>query len=332
MLQHIRRNDRVEALASERQAGAHRPAVDQARRRSVAGRRAAQSGARWHPAPPRPPTRKRHRPRSSRQSRSRSRAAWARPPRTAGAEPAARRSSTRRPRNHQCTISCSCMTAYSGIAHEDPRYIRRSSAQCQGHARDGSQVASLASAHDRYPKAPAFSLRLRLRPLGDGHPDRPGESPAQHRRRSPRHLRLGEWMIANGRLLTIDNFSFTRGGQPFVAFEWGSEVLFAGAHRLGGLAGRGGAGRTGAGAHLRAGRALPAVARRSSRCWRISPHGGGAARRLALGGAATSLHHAAGGHAAHSARGGGPAPALVVRCRSSGSGPISTAGSPTGSC
>ncbi len=37
-------------------------------------------------------------------------------------------------------------------------------------------------------------------------------------------------------MLTVDNFSFTRGGQPFVAFEWGSEVLLAGAHRLGGLA------------------------------------------------------------------------------------------------
>src|SRR5881397_391557 len=53
----------------------------------------------------------------------------------------------------------------------------------------------------------------------------------------PRHLRLGEWMIENRAMLTTDNFSFTRGGQPFVAFEWGSEVIYAAVHRLGGLAG-----------------------------------------------------------------------------------------------
>jgi hypothetical protein len=53
----------------------------------------------------------------------------------------------------------------------------------------------------------------------------------------PRHLRLGEWMLSHGRLLTVDNFSFTRAGTPFVAFEWGSEVLYALAHRAGGLAG-----------------------------------------------------------------------------------------------
>jgi hypothetical protein len=52
----------------------------------------------------------------------------------------------------------------------------------------------------------------------------------------PRHLRLGEWMIANRAMLTTDNFSFTRAGQPFVAFEWGSEVLYAAVHRIGGLA------------------------------------------------------------------------------------------------
>ena len=53
----------------------------------------------------------------------------------------------------------------------------------------------------------------------------------------PRHLRLGEWMIANRAMLTTDNFSFTREGHPFVAFEWGSEVIYAAVHRLGGLAG-----------------------------------------------------------------------------------------------
>ena len=52
----------------------------------------------------------------------------------------------------------------------------------------------------------------------------------------PRHLRLGEWMIANRAMLTTDNFSYTRGGSPFVAFEWGSEVLYTAVHRIGGLA------------------------------------------------------------------------------------------------
>lgn len=52
----------------------------------------------------------------------------------------------------------------------------------------------------------------------------------------PRHLRLGEWMLAHGALLRVDNFSYTMAGQPFVAFEWGSEVLYAAAYRVGGLA------------------------------------------------------------------------------------------------
>jgi hypothetical protein len=50
-----------------------------------------------------------------------------------------------------------------------------------------------------------------------------------------RHLRLGEWMVKHRTLLREDNFSFTRSGDPFLPFEWGSEVVFALAHRLGGL-------------------------------------------------------------------------------------------------
>ena len=53
----------------------------------------------------------------------------------------------------------------------------------------------------------------------------------------PRHLRLGEWMLSQGRVLTVDHFSYTLPGSPFLAFEWLSEVLLAGAHRGGGLAG-----------------------------------------------------------------------------------------------
>jgi hypothetical protein len=53
----------------------------------------------------------------------------------------------------------------------------------------------------------------------------------------PRHLRHGEWMLQHRSLITIDPFSYTRGGQPFVGFEYGSQLLYALAHRVGGLAG-----------------------------------------------------------------------------------------------
>jgi hypothetical protein len=51
-----------------------------------------------------------------------------------------------------------------------------------------------------------------------------------------RHLRLGTWMLEHRALLRLDNFSFTKGGEPFLPFEWGSEVLYAAAHAAGGLA------------------------------------------------------------------------------------------------
>jgi hypothetical protein len=53
----------------------------------------------------------------------------------------------------------------------------------------------------------------------------------------PRHLRLGGWMLQHGALLTTDTFSYTLAGRPFLPFEWLSEVLYAGAHRLAGLGG-----------------------------------------------------------------------------------------------
>ncbi|MBA3496326.1 MAG: hypothetical protein H0T86_04405 [Gemmatimonadales bacterium] len=52
-----------------------------------------------------------------------------------------------------------------------------------------------------------------------------------------RHLRHGEWMLRHRALLHEDMFSFTRGGDPFVAFEYGSQLLYAAAHRIGGLSG-----------------------------------------------------------------------------------------------
>ena len=52
-----------------------------------------------------------------------------------------------------------------------------------------------------------------------------------------RHLRLGQIMLDQRALLWQDVFSFTRAGQPFLAFEYGSELLYAGAYKVAGLAG-----------------------------------------------------------------------------------------------
>ena len=52
-----------------------------------------------------------------------------------------------------------------------------------------------------------------------------------------RHIRHGEEMLRQGSLITSDPFSFTRGGEPFVAFEYGSQLLLALVHRAAGLAG-----------------------------------------------------------------------------------------------
>ncbi|HEX9900700.1 MAG TPA: hypothetical protein VGC81_15860 [Candidatus Methylomirabilis sp.] len=52
-----------------------------------------------------------------------------------------------------------------------------------------------------------------------------------------RHIRHGEVILDQGDLIRSDPFSFTKPGESFVGFEWGSQVLLALAHRIGGLAG-----------------------------------------------------------------------------------------------
>ncbi len=52
-----------------------------------------------------------------------------------------------------------------------------------------------------------------------------------------RHIRLGEVILEQGALPRADLFSHTMGGKPFIAFEWGSEVLYALAYRIAGLVG-----------------------------------------------------------------------------------------------
>jgi len=51
------------------------------------------------------------------------------------------------------------------------------------------------------------------------------------------HLAAGRWMIAHGQVPATDPFSYTFAGQPWVAQEWLSEVLMAGAWQAAGWAG-----------------------------------------------------------------------------------------------
>ena len=52
-----------------------------------------------------------------------------------------------------------------------------------------------------------------------------------------RHIRHGEQMLETGGLIHADPFSYTRGGDPFVGFEYGSQLVYALVHRAAGLAG-----------------------------------------------------------------------------------------------
>ncbi len=51
-----------------------------------------------------------------------------------------------------------------------------------------------------------------------------------------RHLRHGRWMLEHRSLIHQDPFSSTRGGDPFVGFEYGSQLVYALVHQAGGLA------------------------------------------------------------------------------------------------
>ena len=71
----------------------------------------------------------------------------------------------------------------------------------------------------------AFTLFLRAGSLfaGDGDPGR--------------HIRVGIYILETRSIPHVDLFSHTMQGEPFIPFEWLSEVIFAGFHVLGGLAG-----------------------------------------------------------------------------------------------
>lgn len=49
------------------------------------------------------------------------------------------------------------------------------------------------------------------------------------------HIRTGEWILANRTVPYQDIFSFSKSGEPWFAWEWGSDVLFALLHAWGGL-------------------------------------------------------------------------------------------------
>jgi hypothetical protein len=51
------------------------------------------------------------------------------------------------------------------------------------------------------------------------------------------HIRTGEWILDHRELPRTDPYSFSKPGEPWVAWEWGSDVLMAVAHRFGGLRG-----------------------------------------------------------------------------------------------
>lgn len=51
------------------------------------------------------------------------------------------------------------------------------------------------------------------------------------------HMRVGQWILEHGRVPTQDFFSFSKAGQPWFAWEWLSDVIFALAHGWLGLKG-----------------------------------------------------------------------------------------------
>lgn len=50
------------------------------------------------------------------------------------------------------------------------------------------------------------------------------------------HIAAGQWIIDHRAVPRVDPFSFTFGGQPWMAFEWGSQLIYGAAYRLTGYA------------------------------------------------------------------------------------------------
>jgi hypothetical protein len=51
------------------------------------------------------------------------------------------------------------------------------------------------------------------------------------------HIAVGNWMLAHGMVPRVDVFSYTFAGKPWIAKEWLSQILLAGAYDIGGFGG-----------------------------------------------------------------------------------------------
>lgn len=51
------------------------------------------------------------------------------------------------------------------------------------------------------------------------------------------HIAAGQWMLDHRSVPYEDPFSFTFAGQPWMAFEWGSQLIYGAAHRVAGFGG-----------------------------------------------------------------------------------------------
>ena len=51
------------------------------------------------------------------------------------------------------------------------------------------------------------------------------------------HVTVGRWILQHGAVPTADSYSYTVAGQPWIAKEWGSQVLMAAAYGAGGWSG-----------------------------------------------------------------------------------------------
>ena len=48
------------------------------------------------------------------------------------------------------------------------------------------------------------------------------------------HIRTGQWILDHAQFPTVDFFSYTAAGKPWIATEWLSEIFFATAFKFGG--------------------------------------------------------------------------------------------------
>ena len=51
------------------------------------------------------------------------------------------------------------------------------------------------------------------------------------------HIAAGQWILDHRAVPHVDPFSFTFGGRPWMAFEWGSQLIYGAAFRLAGYSG-----------------------------------------------------------------------------------------------